>query len=171
MNDQQIPQRLDPFKQVGAGAEMKGSISLNSLKRLEGLLADSDGKVSVHLHFYRDEQRMSVVSGEISAVLSLICQRCLGLEKVNIEGSFLFALLRSEDDVDNLPDNYEPLVLDNPEIDLYGLVEEELILALPIVFYHSEGCQPLNGKTTFGDQANGNEQKQNPFAVLEKLKS
>ncbi len=171
MNDQLIPQRLDPFKQVGAGTEMKGNIPLNCLERLEGLLADSEGSVSVHLHFFRDEQRIAVISGKIDAVLSLTCQRCLTVEKVNIEGAFLFALLRSEEDAHSLPDIYEPLVLDKPEIDLHALVEEELILALPIVFYHSEVCQPLDGKTTFGDQVEGAEKKPNPFAVLEKLKS
>ncbi len=170
MTGQQIPQRLDPFKQIGAGLIHEGSVSLNRLSRLEGLLANQDGEVHLTLRFDRDEQKMAVVAGELKAELNLLCQRCNAIDQFQVDSEFRFALLRSEDEIENLPEIYEPLVLESPELDVFELIEEELILALPIVHYHEDSCSEDLGQS-FGEIADDEEERSNPFSVLEQLKS
>jgi uncharacterized protein len=175
MNDQQIPQRLDPFKQIGAGLKYDGFVSLDRLSRLDGLIADQQGKVKVSFRFYRDEQKIAVVSGKVEASLKLVCQRCHDIDEFLAESEFCFALLRKEEDAQYLPEMYEPLVLQAPELDIFELIEEELILTLPIVHYHDESyggaCAEAAKNTTFGATDVDSEVKPNPFAVLEKLKN
>lgn len=171
MNSQQIPQRLDPFKYIGAGLELAGSIALKSLPRLEGLLVNQEGDVKVLLRFFRDEQKIAVISGEIETQVALICQRCTDIDKVSITSEFRFAILRKEQDIQNLSQRYEPMVFEESELDIYELIEEELILSLPLVHYHDAGvCSELFQKT-FGHIDVETEEKPNPFSILEKLKS
>lgn len=171
MNGQHIPQGLDPFKQIGSGNEIGGQIALEKLSRLDGLLANQEGFVSAALQFYRDEQHIAVVSGQIASDLHLTCQRCLQADEVSISGEFTFALIRDEAHIDNLPDGYEALVLDKPELNLYALIEEELILSLPIVHFHDGQCKDGEQKMSFGELDKNTGEKANPFAVLDKLKS
>ena len=168
MTDQQIPQYLDPFKQLGSGLKFKGSVALKHLDRLEGLLANREGSVTISLNFFRDEQRIVVVEGELEAQISLVCQRCMSSDNLDVASHFRFALLRDEEKVDTLPESYEPLVLEKPEIDVFGLIEEELILALPIVHFHDEQC--VEGKLHDGKFEAEGVKQENPFAVLKALK-
>jgi len=172
MNGQQLPQRLDPFKQIGAGVELEGHVGLDRLTRLDGLLVDNNGSVKLTLHFYRDEQKIAVIKGELSSQVSLLCQRCLSADAINIESRFSFALLKNEKDIAHLPESYEALVLDEPVLDLYALIEDELILALPIVHFHEKKCteNSLSADDSSAQQSEITKQV-NPFTVLEKLKS
>lgn len=171
MTSQQIPQRLDPFKYIGGGLELAGSIALESLTRLDGLLVNQEGEVKISLRFFRDEQKIAVISGEIEAQVALICQRCTDTDKVLIASEFRFALLRKEQDMQNLSQGYEPLILEEAELDVYELIEEELILSLPLVHYHDDGVCSELFKKSFGQIDVVTEEKPNPFSVLEKLKS
>ncbi len=171
MSGQRIPQCLDPFKQIGAGIEIRGKLALAELARLEGLLANLDGEVEVQLSFFRDEQNIAVISGSVKSAVNLGCQRCLAIDAFWVDSQFRFALLRNESQIDNLPESYEPMILDKPELNVHAMIEEELILALPIVHFHSESCKKGFDKTSFGDVEQLESSKPNPFAVLEKLKN
>jgi len=173
MNSQQIPNRIDPLKYIGSGLELAGSIPLSRLTRLDGLLANSEGNAEVFLRFYRDEQKIAVILGKVEAQLNLLCQRCLGVDQVTIKSEFLFALV-DEEDINHLPAMYEPLILEKPELNIYELIEEDLILAIPIVHYHDDkvvgGCLEFIPKT-FGKIDSSVDEKPNPFSILEKLKN
>lgn len=172
MNGQQIPQRLDPFKQIGAGVELEGRVELARLSRLDGLLVSNDGSVKLKLHFYRDEQKIAVLKGELSTQVNLLCQRCLSADALDIESSFCFALLKKEKDIGQLPESYEALILDEPVLDIYTLIEDELILALPIVHFHEKQCidqRILSAEASVSQESELTKQV-NPFTVLEKLK-
>ena len=171
MNGQQLPQRLDPFKQIGAGVELEGYVELARLTRLDGLFVDNNGSVRLTLRFYRDEQKIAVIKGELFSQVSLLCQRCLSTDLIDIESQFSFALLKNEKDISHLPESYEALVLDEPVLDLYALIEDELILALPIVHFHEKKC--VENSLAIDDSSSGfseTAKQVNPFTVLGKLK-
>ena len=75
------------------------------------------------------------------------------------------------DQADDLPEIYEPIEFNEfGEIDLLGAVEDELILALPLVPMHSsEHCEVSEADMVFGELPD-EAQKPNPFAVLASLK-
>jgi uncharacterized protein len=85
---------------------------------------------------------------------------------VDIELSL--ALVATEAQADSLPDGYEPLVLDSPMLSLIALVEDELILALPIVALHPDS--ECSVKTTGSGDAAVPADKPHPFAALAQLK-
>ena len=96
--------------------------------------------------------------------LCMQCQRCLqGVEvAVGVERSFLFVHGESQaaDRDANSDDDVLPLTR---ALDLVALVEDELLLALPLVPRHEPACpQPLT--TAFDDPVP--EPVENPFAVL-----
>jgi uncharacterized protein len=54
------------------------------------------------------------------------------------------------------------------QVDLYAMVEDELLLSLPAVAYHQEACV---GPALFSSGEPVNEkQGKNPFQILEQLK-
>jgi uncharacterized protein len=72
---------------------------------------------------------------------------------------------------DHLPEGYDEVELDeNGEINVFELIEDELILAIPIVPTHNEAsCSYSSEPTSFGKLA-AKDDKPNPFDILKQLK-
>ncbi len=149
---------------------MRGWVALRRMGRLVRSLCDAQGRVDVELHFDRDAQRIPFVQGRVQARLTMICQRCLEPMEVRIERDLLLALVRSEAEVERLPAKYEPLLITPAPMAVAGIVEDELLLALPIVPLHAAG-EPCRVRTPYrlGDD-DGVAQARHPFAVLGRLK-
>lgn len=99
----------------------------------------------------------------------LVCQRCLAPCELSLEvrRSFLFAA--DEAQAEQLDEDIEEDVLAmTRNLDLRELVEDELILAMPIVPRHEHCPQPLVKEPSAA--AALEEPKPNPFAVLETLR-
>ena len=75
----------------------------------------------------------------------------------------------TEEHAKNLPRYYDPLIVAGDDLELFPMVEEELILSLPIVPYHDD----CSVQTSFGDVATTDNEtdKPNPFSVLASLKA
>lgn len=104
------------------------------------------------------------------APVQMICQRCLQSlnEDLRVERSFLF--LPDEDEVVRLDEELEDDVLQLPRFfDLLQLVEDELILALPIVPRHEDCPQPLP-LAVETDAVDAAAEAPHPFAALAALK-
>ena len=102
-----------------------------------------------------------------SARMALACQRCLGqvIEPLEVTRSFLF--VPGEDAAAQLDADSEDDVLAlTRALDLRELVEDELLLALPLVPRHAVCPEPLP-LVQDPEIADG---KPNPFAVLAALK-
>lgn len=139
------------------------------MPRLNSLLANGDGKIHVSLSFAVDEQRLRTVSGSASGTVTQTCQRCLEPVPVDVEAEVNLAVALNEEQAKNLPRYYDPLIVEAEDIELLSLIEDELILSLPLVAYH-EDCEI---QTSFGDAdeaARTQETKPNPFSVLAQLK-
>ncbi len=162
-----LPEMVEPLGLAEAGRSFRGRISVNGLSRLVPMLVTDSGELAVTLEFGIDERRVAVVSGSISGSLGLVCQRCLAAMDFPLDLRFRLGIIHSESQIDQLPDGYEPLLITGEPIAVYGLIEDEVLLALPAIPAHAEGehCE-----TGYKGQAQP-EERPNPFAVLEKLKS
>ncbi|GBE09831.1 hypothetical protein BMS3Bbin12_00827 [bacterium BMS3Bbin12] len=165
-----LPEHLDPLRRVEQGAVLRGWVALRRMERLARSLCDVQGRVDVELHFDRDAQRIPFVRGRVQARLTMICQRCLEPMEMRIERDLLLALVHSEAEAGRLPAKYEPLLVTPAPMDVAGIVEDELLLALPIVPLHAAG-EPCRVRTPYraGDD-DGVAQVRHPFAVLGRLK-
>jgi uncharacterized protein len=103
-----------------------------------------------------------------STRVALQCQRCLQPVQVDVsvERSFRFVRNEAEAEAQDLDSEEEVLAMTR-SLDLLTLVEDELILELPLVPRHDECPQPLPKVAGAEDTA---EESANPFAQLEVLK-
>ena len=76
------PQLINPLRLAKNKEQIKGSLSLKTLTRLEGILLDNRGQVQYSLSFSFDESGICLITSSIGTELLLSCQRCL--EPVNI---------------------------------------------------------------------------------------
>jgi len=103
--------------------------------------------------------------------VQLICQRCNQAFDYSVHSEFCFTPVQGSDNENLVPDAYEPVeVNDHGEIDLFQLLEDELILSLPIVALHpQDDCAVRAQDLQFGD-VEPEPIRENPFAVLKELK-
>lgn len=135
-----LPRTVSVSRMVGNAAELSGEIGIHSLERLLGLLAATEGTVEVALQFGKDDEGRPVIEGEVAADLSVYCQRCLDAMVMPVKQAFRLGVVASEEHAQNLPEQLEPLMVTDDEVDLFELVADEIILALPIVSSHAEQC-------------------------------
>lgn len=167
-----LPEYIDPLHLADKRGELKGQIPVSSLDRLADLLFNDEGAVAVNLFFGR-EGRLAKIEGRIEAVLELKCQNCLQAVQWPVKNSIKLGIVTSIDQADRLPENYEPLLVDEGKILLKNIIEDELLLILPAFPKHQHEClaqKPGNKKVDFllNEQQSPPE---NPFSILAKLKN
>jgi uncharacterized protein len=104
-----------------------------------------------------------------TASVTLQCQRCLKAVRQPLSVDRRFRFVRSEEEAERLDETSEDDVLVlQPRLDLQELLEDELILALPLVARHEGDCpDPLPLPT---DDLEDEEPAPNPFAALAALR-
>lgn len=104
--------------------------------------------------------------------LPMVCQRCLGTVDmpVHFEREFRFVateeLAEAEDE-----DSEEDVLVFSRDFNVLELVEDELLMALPVVPKHAVCPGAVKLQAADPDFADEVAEKPNPFAVLERLKS
>lgn len=166
-----IPHRVDALKSCTQGATYEGIIMPEELPRLSAAVVSIQREVAAKVSFFRDESNYRVVTGELDALVSVRCERCLSALDYDLHAEMDLAIVTSEAQLENLPKDCEGWLLDeNVDADLYEAIEEELLLALPIVSYHDQVDCSAQGEYSTGDFAEPMTEKKNPFAVLGSLK-
>jgi uncharacterized protein len=128
------------------------------------------------LAFFCDPQHRCCIKGRIQGELWLVCQRCLEPVKIDINTNVLLAVVQKYEDADQLPDAYEPMVIDDMQFRPLDFVEDEVILALPYIPVHpinGEVCSVVQGSGTQAvawDQSQPLEHEAHPFQILEQIK-
>jgi uncharacterized protein len=175
-----LPEFIDPLRLAQQQRVLKGKISLSYMKRLVPFLATTEGAVDVDLNFGIDEFGVHYIQGGFDTVLDLICQRCLEPMTTRLGGPVSLGIVRSEAEGERLPGHYEPLIIGSDAVLLPAIIEDEVMLALPIVPMHASAQCPVweiaageseagAGEPPAGEDGRKSE-KVSPFAVLNKLK-
>ena len=160
-----LPPVLDAWRMVAARRRFDGVAPLAGFPRLAGSLTDTEGECRYALEFGRDALDLPYVEVRAEARLPLLCQRSLEryLQPVTVRQRL--GLITDEAQESALPEGVEPLLLGaEGEIHPLDLIEDELILALPVVPIDPEATLPATG---FDEP---DEEKPNPFAALAALK-
>ena len=173
---QRLPEFIEPYRLAENKRVLKGELSIANMKRLAPLLANNAGNADVELVFAVDETGQAYVKGKVHTQVSMQCQRCMKTMELPVNAKVCLAFVATEEQAQDLPSHYEPLIVEE-ETSLSGLVEDEIILALPAVPLHEPEQCSVKGQfggtvqdTTTEPGADGNTERQNPFAVLEKLR-
>jgi uncharacterized protein len=172
------PARLDVRQFAVEGAGLSGRLPLSALKRLQtSLWRPDDGGPGGDLAAWHAEGGQARAAGsppvpwlhlQAQAEVVLQCQRCLQPLRVPVEVDrrFRFVASEAEAEAQDLDCEDEVLALP-PALDLPALVEDELILALPLVPRH-DACEPPAPLEDEPPEALP--ERPNPFAALEALK-
>jgi uncharacterized protein len=127
------------------GAVLDGEIELKRLARLNELLHADSGSVRASLRFRQRSGGWLIVEVKYDATLNLTCQRCLEPMTQRVEASIEMGLLEDETLEKHLPEGCEPYVLEDGRLLPAELIEDELIVALPLAPRHArtEQCGRL----------------------------
>ena len=162
-----LPAVVDVWRMVAAKRYFEGVLPLAGFNRLRSSLTDTEGECRFSLEFGRDDMDQPFVEVRADADLPLLCQRTLERYLQSVKVLQRLGLITSEAQEDALPEGMEPLLVgESADIRPIDLVEDELILALPVV--------PMNPESTLPDAVRvpdeDNEVKPNPFSALAALK-
>jgi uncharacterized protein len=169
MNQGLIPESVEPLKCLEQNAEFSGSIAISKLERLQGFLQDDSGEAQVEIHFGQDEQGIALLSGQCQAQVHMTCQRCMNPVEVELKHDFEVAIVASDEKAKHLPKQYEPIICEDYSLELIPVIEDELILSLPMFAYH-QSCDDNELKAKEELVPVETEAPSNPFSVLEQLK-
>jgi uncharacterized protein len=170
---ERLPERVNPFRLADAGRRLEGCIEVSRLKRLRPSLVSDEGEVLVRLEFARNTQGLATIRGHIETTLQLECQRCMQSMAYPVSDDLAVVAVESDAEAEMVQEQYDPLVVDDESLMIVDLVEDELMLALPLAPAHPESkdCVGRNLKEFDPEDVDEPvEEKDNPFAVLKKLK-
>jgi len=159
-------EKLDIAALIAQGSKLEFECELKNLSRLAPMLRDTRGNVSGRFRFH-SEGRLAAADGRLRATLALTCQRCLDAVAVPVDTECRLIFAEQEPVDLQLPADYELVTTHGGRISLAELVEDELLLALPLVAMHGEGsgCRPQPS----GESKAAGEPTQRPFAGLRGL--
>jgi uncharacterized protein len=158
---------IDSLEFARAQQVLRRTVDVVQLKRLTDVLFDTSGRIEYEVRGARDERNRPHLALAASGVLHLQCQRCLGLLEYDLDiANTLLLVPRGAEPDEDLEDPDAPDMIEaSTELDVVGLIEDEVLLSLPLAPRHAEGtCESrLQGSM----EPTG---KPNPFADLAVLK-
>ncbi len=171
MQKVKLPLTLDPVRAAQKYLDYQSVYTPELVERVADSVVSVDSDVECIMSFAVDSQRLAVLQGTADVQVTLCCQRCNQPFPHAVHVSYCFSPVSNDEQAEALPEAYEPVDIDDfGEIDLLAVIEDEIILALPVVPVHdSEHCEVCETDMIFG-KLPAEAEKPNPFAVLASLK-
>jgi uncharacterized protein len=160
-----LPESVDAWRMVEARRSFHGRLPLAAMSRLRDSLERAEGVATYAIDFDRDELGVPNVRVRVEAELPLVCQRTLESFALRVCVDTRLGLIARETDEASLPSGYEPLLAEDGAVRLAEVVEDELILAMPVVPV-KPGTSAVDRVFAAADETAG---PGHPFAVLETL--
>lgn len=143
------------------GSELKRRFTAAELPRLSEAGAEAGFEIEARLGFSLVERRPAI-EGSLKGTVVLTCQRCLGAVSIKLDEPFRVIVV-AEERADE-PAGFEPVIAEATRLDLRWLVEEQALLALPLVARHeSEQCAVGAGASS---EEESEAPRQQPFRNL-----
>jgi uncharacterized protein len=153
---------IDSLEFARAGQYLRGEAPVGELARLTDSLYDASGELKYELTGGLDGRQRPRLELAVEGSINLRCQRCLGslAFPVAVRANLLVLTEQSGGDTAEI-DDLDGIPAD-AHTDVWSLVEDEILLAIPLSPRHvEEQCSPA--AKAAGDQA------ASPFAALAKL--
>ena len=140
-----FPERVSPRKLCNRNDSINSILPVEKLLRLSEFLHDNHGQAQVSLSFEKDDAGHCLISGNLTADVRMLCQRCLEATEVKLASDFAIKVAETDKEAQDIAqssaNNLEQLEVvrsEEGELDLLSLVEDELIMSLPIVASHAD---------------------------------
>ena len=159
---------IDALDFVRSGKSLQGNDPLLNLERLRDYLTNSAGELAYLVTGLLDERDRPLLKMSVNGIIDLSCQRCLEKIEYTLDVKTALLLARNEDELSRYDeDMFVDAIYASNELDILALIEDEVILSLPVSPRHEDtaGCHPSTG-TGIHEAA----VKEHPFTVLASLK-
>lgn len=160
---------IDSLDFARNGRKISGEVQFTKLPRLLEILENPQGVLKYTVQGGVDKQGTHFLDVGVAGEGRLCCQRCLSSMDYPVHFETRLLLL-DQASLDVLDDNIAggeeefDSILADVHLNVLDLLEEEVLLSLPIAPKHELGaCQAADGK-------NVHKEEKNPFAVLANLK-
>jgi uncharacterized protein len=164
--------RFDAFRMAAGGDSLAGEFDASTLARVVDRLAPGAGPARIAWRIVGDHDAFQrpMLSVTIKGSLPLVCQRCLQPFAAPIAQQTRLLLARDETELGLLDAEEPEVVLAAAPIDARTLVEDEILLSLPLAPRHAEGQCPEGAGSPGGRPEAGGTGGTSPFASLAGLK-
>ena len=136
MSNKKLPQHIVVRKLAANNTTLAGSLEKDQLPRVSGFIVDTRRAFEVEMRFFLNDESKPALLITLDGTVQMECQRCLQPTDVNIAISSRLVVAHHDEEARHVRGEYDPIVLDDGQLDIYSLVEEEILLALPIVCLH-----------------------------------
>ncbi len=160
---ERLPHTIDPWAFARSRRILHGSLPLQDTQELKQW-DDGSATVQFALEGRTDHKGQPRLSGTLQTQLTLQCQRCLSPMVWPLEHRFDYVLLRSAAQEDAVEDGSETLICAEDHLNLAWFLEEEVLLAMPMIAKHEDCTPPARAETPATA-----EEKSSPFAGLKQL--
>ncbi len=146
---------------------LHGKISVAGLERVRDQLFSDEGELEYTVHGEPDPDGNPMLHLTIVGTVQLCCQRCLGRLAFPLELKSRLLLAGDESELGDVAEEAVDTdrIVAEPRFDVTTLLEDEILLRLPVSPRHPEGeCQAGNRAPT------GAATDSHPFAALAALK-
>lgn len=170
MNTLKISSHHDIFTFIQNSESIDSDLPILQLSRLVNELTDTSGGLKCRVSGSINSQKHFLLQVQLSGELNMICQRCLEPLVFDVHVDNTLHFVRSENELDSEEDELNAIlsgnnapekILGSDDFDLLGLLEDEVILSIPVANVHEVCVKQL--PTSFGEKASA-------FDVLSKLK-
>lgn len=163
---------IDPIQLAEKGARLSGELPVKGMARLREMSRDDEGSVRIDLQFERNPaDGLRTVHGTIDARINTTCQRCMESMTLSLSVRPRLLLLRVGER-EELMESEDALVVEHP-ITLGSLIEDELLLSMPMVPMHPiEDCgvQEMRESLRQMEFEPNDKNQAKPFSALAALK-
>jgi uncharacterized protein len=153
---------------AGRNARLERTLELQQLPRLADAGALEGTRANARLAFGMFEGRVTV-EVQIDGEVFLACQRCLRPCACAVDEAATLSVVAR--DTDEVPGGYEALLGDAERLSLTDVIEEQVLLGLPLVPMHAsvEQCGTVPQAVAGEEAGAAAAEKQRPFANLREL--
>lgn len=171
MSEENIPQKVNPFRFADLAIRLQGALPLKDMPRLCESLYSHVGEVGVDIEFKKNEQGIPFLTGQLSCAVQLQCQRCMKPFDFKINNKIELAVVHADEEIRTLSDKYDSIVANDDILVIPEMVEDELIVSLPVVPMHDhKDCKVTLPLIIESEQA-AQMEKENPFKVIEFMRT
>jgi uncharacterized protein len=161
-----LPERhlIDSLEFAKQSLEIHDKIRASNLPGLEDVMFSGHGELEFRVVGGRVGRDRLGLRLEVKGSLGVQCQRCLEEMDYTVDIARTFTLVADESALpeEEFEDDEVDYLVADPKLDVEALVEEEVLLSLPLTLRHENGCAEVGVSVSVG--------KPNPFQVLEGLK-
>lgn len=167
-----LADRVDVTLLALQGVRAGQEYPLAGLQRLRESLLSPAGLAVARFEF-QQVAGMPAVQATVEATALLRCQRCLQPVGCPLESTARLVFVTGDAEAARVPEGWEAITVDPHRVELAALVEDELLLSLPIVPLHA-GTAQCRPAAALVDTAEMPEPEpaiatQRPFAALKNL--